>query len=89
MKLFSTSSLLIPTTLKITIIPVTPKIVVLLFKVGSPLEVVVNAVTPAARVVDLINSALGRQICRMHPALLDRKKLTSVLTVTSSLLNFL
>ena len=41
MKLFSTSSLLIPTTLKITIIPVTPKIAVLLFKESRPKKFVI------------------------------------------------
>ena len=41
MKLFSTSSLLIPIKLKITTIPVTPKIVFLLFKERLPNKIVI------------------------------------------------
>jgi len=41
MKLFSTSSLLIPTILKMIIIPVTPKIVFLLFRESEPKKLVI------------------------------------------------
>ena len=60
MKLFSTSSLLIPIKLKITIMPVTPKIVFLLFKEKSPKKVVILESCSFLRVIFFVGAKFKR-----------------------------